>query len=252
MLSVADAEAAGAGAGEAAPDIAALDPWPIHRPYETIGGWSHRDILRRQLNVLIAAVGLVLLSPLVLLIAAAIRLTSPGPILFRQIRVGLDRRSPVQESGNWRRQVDYGGRLFTLYKFRTMVPVEGDPEQVWARKDDPRVYPLGRFLRKYRLDELPQLFNVLRGDMNIVGPRPEQPEIFADLRWRIPPYTRRQRVLPGITGLAQINQDYDTCIEDVRSKVAYDLDYIRRRSSIEDLRIMLRTVPFVVLRRSGW
>lgn len=250
MLSVADAETTMTRGS--APDAPTLDPWSIDQPYPLIGGWSNRDVLRRQLNILMAVVGLIVLSPLMLLIALSVRLSSPGPILFKQVRVGLDRRAPIPDPGNWRRQIDFGGRLFTLYKFRTMTHVEGHPVQVWARKDDPRVFPVGRFLRRYRLDELPQLFNVLRGDMNIVGPRPEQPEIFLELRGAIPRYPRRQRVLPGITGLAQISQPYDTCLEDVRVKVAWDLDYIRRRSSLEDLRIMLRTVPFVVLKRSGW
>ncbi len=131
--------------------------------------------------------------------------------------------------------------------------VNGNPEaQVWARPDDPRVTRLGRVLRKYRLDELPQLFNVLRGDMNIVGPRPEQPQIFAELRRQIGGYARRQRVRPGITGWAQVNLHYDTSVESVRQKVAYDLEYVARQSLAEDLRIMARTVPVVLFRRGAW
>lgn len=213
---------------------------------------SRRDRVRRGLNVAIALLALIILAPLMLLIAVAIKLTSPGPVLFRQVRVGIDRRSPLQESGNWRRQVDYGGRLFTLYKFRTMRHRASEEHQVWAKKQDPRVFPLGAFLRRYRLDELPQLLNVVRGDMNIVGPRPEQPEIFVNMRDQIDQYPRRQRVLPGITGLAQVNHHYDTCVEDVRRKVTYDLEYIRRQSALEDLRIMLRTVPSVLLEKNGW
>jgi lipopolysaccharide/colanic/teichoic acid biosynthesis glycosyltransferase len=110
---------------------------------------------------------------------------------------------------------------------------------------------VGRFLRSSRLDELPQLFNVLLGDMNIVGPRPEQPEIFQFLRDRIDRYPERQRVLPGITGLAQVNQAYDRTLDDVRSKVGYDLEYIERRGPIRDLWIMIKTLP-VVLKRLGW
>jgi len=107
-------------------------------------------------------------------------------------------------------------------------------------------------LRQYRLDELPQLLNVLRGEMNIVGPRPERPTIFAELRGHIAEYPLRQRAKPGITGLAQINHHYDRSIDDVRTKVGYDLEYIRRQSLREDLRIMLKTIPVVLLRRGGW
>ena len=216
-----------------------LSPWPAASVDDIkMRLLSRGDRVRRGLNVLIALLSLVLLAPLMLLIAVAIKLASPGPVFYRQVRVGLDRRSPLQESGNWRRQVDYGGRLFTLYKFRTMRHRASEDSQVWARRQDPRV--------------LPQLFNVLRGDMNIVGPRPEQPEIFKDLREQIDQYPRRQRVLPGITGLAQVNQHYDTCLDDVKRKVGYDLEYIRRQSAVEDLRIMLRTVPSVLLEKNGW
>jgi len=187
-----------------------------------------------------------------LVIAALIKLTSRGPVLFTQIRVGLDRRALSNAGGNTRRHTDQGGRPFTVYKFRTMQPAETNGKEVWAQPDDARVTPIGRVLRKLRLDELPQLFNVLKGDMNIVGPRPEQPTIFVYLREQIEGYQRRQRVRPGITGWAQINQGYDTSLEDVRRKVGYDLEYIRRQSALEDLKIMLRTVPVMVLRRTGW
>jgi lipopolysaccharide/colanic/teichoic acid biosynthesis glycosyltransferase len=207
---------------------------------------------RRLLNVAVAAAGLVLAAPLMLVIAALIKLTSRGPVLFTQTRVGLDRRALSNAGGNTRRHLDVGGRPFTMYKFRTMRPADSRDKQVWAQPDDARVTPVGRVLRKFRLDELPQLFNVLRGDMNIVGPRPEQPTIFVYLREQIEGYQRRQRVRPGITGWAQINQGYDTSVEDVRRKVRYDLDYIRRQSALEDLRIMARTLPVMVMRRGGW
>lgn len=206
---------------------------------------------RRVLNVAIALTALILAAPLMLVIALAIRLTSRGPILYRQIRVGIDRRRG--SGGNWRRTIDYGGRLFTMYKFRTMYVVPDQQRlQVWASPDDPRVTPVGRFLRKYRLDELPQLVNVLKGHMNIVGPRPEQPNIFMELREKIDRYSERQRVLPGITGWAQINQSYDRDIDDVRRKLEYDLEYSERQSALEDLRIMLRTVPVVIFGRGAW
>src|SRR5204862_4765752 len=120
---------------------------------------------------------------------------------------------------------------------------ENGARQVWAVPDDDRVTPVGRVLRKFRLDELPQLINVLKGDMNIVGPRPEQPAIFVYLREQIEGYQRRQRVRPGITGWAQINLAYDQSVEDVRRKVALDLEYIHRQSALEDFKIMCRTLP---------
>lgn len=148
------------------------------------------------------------------------------------------------------RSRDGGGRTFTIYKFRTMYVDAGD-EQVWARPDDDRVTPVGRVLRALHLDELPQLFNVLIGDMNVVGPRPEQPEIFEQLARKIPGYGIRQQVLPGITGWAQVNHHYDQSLEDVRIKVEYDLEYLQRRSPTEDLKIIFRTVPAVLLGEDG-
>jgi lipopolysaccharide/colanic/teichoic acid biosynthesis glycosyltransferase len=233
------ADAAVAGTIEPAVAVPAFNFWEAERG-------------RRVLNVLIAMVALLLVAPLMLLIALLIRLTSRGPVLYCQTRVGLDRRHGNQLNGNWRRKVDYGGRLFTIYKFRTMY-VDADRDgEIWARPNDPRVTPLGSVLRRFRLDELPQLFNVLKGDMNIVGPRPEQPTIFLQLRDQIERYPRRQSVLPGITGWAQINQHYDSCLEDVQNKLRFDLEYIQRRSAVEDLKIMLRTVPVVVLQKGAW
>lgn len=205
---------------------------------------------RRALNVLVALVGLVLTAPLMLVIAVLVRLTSRGPILYTQTRVGLDRRRDEDGEPDSRRRRDVGGVPFTIYKFRTMRLHESD--EVWATEGDSRVTPLGRFLRTYRLDELPQLYNVLRGDMNIVGPRPEQPKIFAALRDQIEHYRKRQQVRPGITGWAQINQHYDRSISDVRRKVEFDLEYVERRSLIEDLNIMARTIPVMIFKRGAW
>jgi len=207
---------------------------------------------RRLLNFIVAAVGLVLAFPVMLVIAALIKLTSRGPVLFAQTRVGLDRRLLTYAGGNTRRHIDQGGQPFTMYKFRTMCPAGAGDPQTWAAPDDERVTPVGRVLRKLRLDELPQLFNVLMGDMNVVGPRPEQPTIFVYLREQIEGYQRRQRVRPGITGWAQVNQGYDMTVGDVRRKVGYDLEYIRRQSALEDLRIMARTLPVMLRRRGAW
>ena len=210
------------------------------------------DRARRALNVVIASVALLIVMVPMFIIALLIKLTSRGPVLFTQRRIGLDRRAPDHAGGNWRRHADHGGVGFVMYKFRTMrVDAEPMPE-VWARRDDPRVTPIGKVLRKFRLDELPQLWNVLVGDMNIVGPRPEQPTIFATLRKQIKDYPRRQQVLPGITGWAQINRAYDSCVDDVREKLSYDLEYIRSRSALNDLKIMLATPAVMLGRRGGW
>jgi len=211
--------------------------------------------LSSLVNRSLALIALVVLSPVILLIALAVKLTSRGPVFYSQTRIGLDRRwnrKPAPD-GVTRRSHDLGGAVFTIYKFRTMcVNAEHLSGAVWAAREDPRVTPIGRFLRQYRLDELPQLFNVLKGDMNLVGPRPERPSIFAQLRATIPQYRARQRVRPGITGLAQINQHYDRNLDDVRKKLEFDLEYLRRQSLWEDFVIMIRTVPVVLFRRGGW
>ena len=213
--------------------------------------WEER--WNRTLNIALSALALVILSPLLLAVAVAVRMSSPGPVLYTQTRVGLDRRSRRPSVRYDRRSRDLGGRIFRIYKFRSMrVDAERGTGAVWAVRDDPRLTPIGHFLRQSRLDELPQLFNVLRGDMNIVGPRPERPSIFARLRDEIAEYPLRQRARPGITGWAQINQSYDACLADVERKVTYDLEYIERRSMAHDVSIMLRTLPVVLLRRGGW
>jgi lipopolysaccharide/colanic/teichoic acid biosynthesis glycosyltransferase len=206
---------------------------------------------RRALNIAAAALLLVLAAPLMLLITIAIKLTSPGPVIFRQTRVGLDRRNEHDSFWQSRRQVDYGGRLFTMYKFRTMTHSNDAHVQIWARPGDERITPVGRVLRKYRLDELPQVINVLRGEMNIVGPRPEQPTIFASLREQVDSYSQRQRVLPGITGWAQVNQSYDTSVADVKRKVKLDLEYIQGQSVWRDVKILFLTIPVMLFKRGA-
>jgi len=212
---------------------------------------ARSEAVSRAANVILAAAALLILSPVLLLIAIAIRLTSRGPALYTQTRVGVDRRYHRASTYD-RRGFDHGGQLFEIYKFRTMhVDAESDGREVWATRSDPRVTTVGRFLRRTRIDELPQLYNVLRGDMNLVGPRPERPTIFARLRQDIPEYAMRQRVRPGITGWAQINLAYDACLDDVRNKVKYDLEYLRRQSLAEDLRIMSMTLPVMLFRRGS-
>jgi lipopolysaccharide/colanic/teichoic acid biosynthesis glycosyltransferase len=244
------------------PSIPAVTGLESPLPRAQYRDWSRSDAettagspewVRRGVNLTIALVALVILLPVMLLIALLVRVTSRGPVLYTQTRVGLDRRQTSLGSQNHRRERNLGGRPFTIYKFRTMrVDAEHQSGAVWAQQSDPRVTSIGRLLRQYRLDELPQLLNVLRGEMNIVGPRPERPTIFAELREHIAEYPLRQRAKPGITGLAQINHHYDRSLEDVRTKVHYDLEYIRRQSVAEDFRIMLKTVPVILRRRGGW
>jgi sugar transferase (PEP-CTERM system associated) len=188
--------------------------------------------VKRAMDVVVAAIGLVLSLPLMGVIAVAIRLTSPGPVLFRQARVGR------------------GGRVFTLYKFRSMrEDAEAETGAVWAREDDERVTPVGRILRRMRLDELPQFWNVLRGDMSLVGPRPERPEFVKELTRRIPFYGQRHTVKPGLTGWAQVRYRYGSSVDDALEKLQYDLFYIKNLSIALDLFILFKTVQIVVLRR---
>jgi lipopolysaccharide/colanic/teichoic acid biosynthesis glycosyltransferase len=219
--------------------------------FEDVVPADRSERLSRVVNVAIAFLAVVLLAPLLALIALAVMLSSRGPVFYSQVRVGVDRRYK-QKSTYDRRGYDHGGKPFMMFKFRTMhVDAEADGRAVWAAKADPRVTIIGKLLRKTRLDELPQLINVIRGDMNIVGPRPERPTIFADLRQSIPQYPMRQRVKPGITGWAQINQAYDVTVDDVRRKVQYDLEYMKRQSIAHDLRIMTMTLPVMIFRRGS-
>lgn len=209
--------------------------------------------LNRAMNVVLATLGLIVATPIMLLFALLVRLTSRGPIFYTQARVGLDRRRDASQPNDFdRRTRDLGGRPFLILKFRTMRQGAETNGPVWAVRRDARVTRIGRVMRKYRIDELPQLINVIRGDMNIVGPRPERPSIFSHLCDDIAEYPLRQRALPGITGLAQVSQAYDTSIDDVRTKVRYDLQYIERQGVTEDLMIMARTVPVMIFRKGGW
>jgi lipopolysaccharide/colanic/teichoic acid biosynthesis glycosyltransferase len=164
---------------------------------------------------------------------ASPRVESPGPVFYRQERVGKD------------------GRLFSVIKFRSMVAnAEKLTGPKWADKDDPRITHVGRFIRKWRLDEIPQFINVLRGEMSIVGPRPERPYFVEKLRKEYPLYARRLRVQPGITGWAQVKGDYDTTIENVKQKLQYDLFYLENMSLKMDLKIIMHTV-YVMLAGRG-
>ena len=208
----------------------------------------------RALNAAIAVVALIALAPVFIIVGLLIKLTSPGPILYVQTRIGLDRRRTTQRtSGTYdRRARDLGGRVFAIYKFRSMyIDAEARSGAVWATKGDPRITPFGRIMRKCRIDELPQFINVLLGDMNIVGPRPERPSIFDRLRTNIPDYPIRQMAKPGITGWAQINQRPDVNLDDVRQKVHFDIQYLQRQGLFEDVRIMAKTIPVVLFKLTG-
>lgn len=177
---------------------------------------------KRAFDCTVSAVLLAVFAPLLVLSAVAIRLTSPGPALFRQERVGRN------------------GRRFDLVKLRTMVvDAEKDGPQLCAGKSDPRLTPVGRLLRRTHLDELPQLLNVLRGEMSLVGPRPERPEFVERFEQEVPGYAERHRVVPGITGLAQV---YGTYHSSPREKLRFDLMYLHHGSLLLDLRVMLRTL----------
>lgn len=211
---------------------------------------------KRLMDIAIAVIALVLTAPLCLVVAVAIKLTSPGPVLFRQERVGVDRRhsdrrrraeAPGRErrSDDRRRFVKFG-KPFTMYKFRTMRndAETGDPQ--WARPGDPRVTPVGRILRRARIDEIPQFLNVLRGDMSVVGPRPERSFFIASHDRDVPDFKLRLRTKPGITGLAQVHSGYANSVEGMRQKLHFDLEYIRRLSPLTDLKIMLHTISVVI------
>ncbi len=214
----------------------------------SVGRRRLTDRVCRVMDLVIASVALVLLSPLLLAIAVAIRLDSPGPILFRQLRVGLDRREGWSDDGG-RRTDDLGGRPFFIYKFRTMhVDAEEGTGPVWASQEDGRVTRVGRVLRRLHLDEIPQFWNVVKGEMSVVGPRPERPSFVKLLERRIPGYKLRHKIRPGITGWAQLQQDGDSSLEDVERKVYYDLAYLKRHSPLLDLAIILRT-PMVIFGR---
>jgi sugar transferase (PEP-CTERM system associated) len=190
---------------------------------------------KRALDLVVSTVGLVLALPIVALTSAAIKMTSKGPVLYHQQRVGLR------------------GHVFTVHKFRSMcTDAEDATGPVWASKDgDPRVTPVGRFLRRSRIDEVPQLWNVLVGDMSLVGPRPERPEFVAELTRQIPFYGQRHVVRPGVTGWAQVRYTYGASVEDALQKLQYDLFYIKNLSISLDLYVIFETVKTVILRKGA-
>jgi exopolysaccharide biosynthesis polyprenyl glycosylphosphotransferase len=192
------------------------------------------EVLKRALDLAVSIVGLVVAMPLMILMAIAIRLESKGAVIFRQTRVG---------------RMD---KCFELLKFRSMcVDAEKANGAQWASLNDPRVTRIGGFLRKYRLDELPQFWNVIRADMSFVGPRPERPCFVKDLRQRIPYYDERHSVRPGLTGWAQVQYTYGSSVEDALHKLEYDLFYLKNMSLTFDLAILLKTIRIVASGHGG-
>jgi exopolysaccharide biosynthesis polyprenyl glycosylphosphotransferase len=190
--------------------------------------------LQSVYSFVLSLIGLIVLLPVMLIVALLVKMTSKGPVLFRQTRVGLRDQE------------------FTLYKFRSMyADAEARTGAVWATKNDPRITPLGRYLRQLRLDELPQLINVLKGEMSICGPRPERPEFVGMLSEKIPFYRQRHCVKPGITGWAQINHKYGDTIEDTMTKLEYDLYYIKHLDPALDFYIMFQTAKVMLLSRGA-
>lgn len=180
---------------------------------------------KEVVDILLGVIFGLLALPVLLVCAALIKISSRGPVLFSQVRVGRD------------------GKNFRMYKFRTMfVDAESASGAVWAADKDPRVVPACRWMRRSHLDELPQLWNVIKGEMSIVGPRPERPEIMAELEKHYPEVRKRLAVKPGITGLAQVRTGYDSSIESFRHKLQADLEYINKRKWSMELAILARTV----------
>jgi len=191
-------------------------------------------LMRRVVSLVAAAILLLLVLPVIPFVILAIKFDSPGPVMYRQKRIGL------------------GGKVFYCYKFRTMrQDAEADRGATWATDDDPRITPVGRFLRMVRLDEIPQLWCVLKGDMGFVGPRPERPEFVEWLAEEIPFYEVRNSVRPGITGWAQVRYKYGNTLEDAKEKLQYDLYYIKNMSLGLDLMIIFQTIKIVLIRRGA-
>jgi exopolysaccharide biosynthesis polyprenyl glycosylphosphotransferase len=211
---------------EAVPLIGVTAEWMLSRGWDTSNRLA--EIVKRMTDIALALLILVGLAPLTLVAMLLVRVTTGGPVMYRQIRVGR-----------------YGSPFWIL-KLRTMTVDAEDVGPQWSPRDDPRRTPIGRILRRTRIDELPQALNVLRGDMSLVGPRPERPEFVEQLEQSIPYYAWRHVVRPGLTGWAQIKHPYGSTIDDARKKLEYDLYYIRHASLATDLAIILRTAVVAV------
>ncbi|MFN0103228.1 MAG: sugar transferase [Bryobacteraceae bacterium] len=215
--------------------VSTRDLRPSQLVFSSELGPSANSVAMQQIySFLVALTGAILTLPLMLIAALLVRVTSKGPVLYKQTRVGLN------------------GKHIAVLKFRSMlVDAEAETGAVWASKNDPRITAVGRYLRKFRIDELPQFWNVLRGDMSFVGPRPERPEFVQALSEKIPFYRQRHCVKPGLTGWAQINHKYGDTIEDTITKLEFDLYYIKHISLSLDIYIILNTLKTVILGRGA-
>ena len=189
------------------------------------------EFIKRIIDVILAFIGLIVASPIMAIISIAIKLESRGPVFYCQERVGKN------------------GRVYTMYKLRSMYENAEENGAQWAEEDDPRVTKVGKFIRRTRLDELPQLFNVLKGDMSLVGPRPERPIFTYQFNEQIPGFINRLQVKPGLTGWAQVNGGYKLTPAE---KLEYDLYYIKNRTIWLDIKIMLKTIMVVLTGKGAW
>ena len=212
-----------------------------------------RKLVKRGLDLIGAFIGLVFSSLILLVLPILIKLDSQGTVLFKQLRVGRNRRKrdrrvlglevAIERRNCARRKDDLLGKPFMVYKFRSMrQDAEKKTGPVWASSDDPRITRVGKVLRPFHIDEIPQFVNVLMGEMSLVGPRPERPEFVTELRKKIPGYQKRFKSKPGLTGLAQLNCGYDTSQEDVSKKLQFDLQYVNNRQVLTDVKILWETV----------
>jgi lipopolysaccharide/colanic/teichoic acid biosynthesis glycosyltransferase len=227
----------------------------------SLAGLAYRAT-KRTMDIFGSIVGLIVTLPFWIVMPILIKLDSRGPVFYSQIRVGMNRRQHDRRyhqkvdsdevRSRERRRENNGGTLFKVYKFRTMVQdAEKKCGPVWATKNDPRITRLGNFMRKTRIDEIPQFINILIGDMSLVGPRPERPNFVGELSQKVDNYSRRLLVKPGLTGLAQVESGYDSSIASVAEKVRLDLAYINRWSVWLDLRIIFRTFKVVFTGRGA-
>jgi len=204
------------------------DAWIVFSPGFVLISKDYIQRIKRLMDFLVSSALFLIFFPIVIVTAIAIKLDSPGPAFFRQELVGM------------------GNTAFILWKFRSMHRNAEENGAVWAEKNDTRVTRVGKWIRRFRIDEIPQLINVIKGDMSLIGPRPERPEFVKNLEKEIPYYSIRHAVRPGITGWAQINYRYGASLIDARMKLEYDLYYIKNMSLVMDLKILLRTIGVVL------
>jgi len=204
------------------------DSWIVENTFHGMNSGLYKTRIKRVLDVGLSLAGLIVFSPVLLFIAITLKTSGEGPVIYKQKRVGR------------------GDTEFDIFKFRSMI-VDAEPNGAeWAEENDNRVTATGRILRRFRLDELPQLWNVLKGDMSFVGPRPERPEFVKELESKIPYYPLRQTVLPGMTGWAQVNYNYGASVADAVEKLEYDIFYIKNMSALLDFSVILKTLRVVI------